>query len=73
MNDFTKEELQKLFKFMVLCSNWNCKINEEDSSLMVKLESMIASYCEHKWRCWDDVHNTRECLKCGGERKGEFA
>lgn len=28
--------------------------------------------CEHEWRCWDDEHNTRECMKCNERRTGEI-
>lgn len=66
MNDFTKEDLQNIL-------NGNVELYPHTHiDLRNKIQSMIDSFCEHEWRCWDDVHNTRECMKCGEEKTGEI-
>lgn len=73
MNEFTKEELECLENAiqLQLAEKAMSQINyDRRVALRQKLQSMIDNYCEHEWRCWDDQHNTRECIKCGEERTG---
>ncbi len=70
MNDFTKDEL--------ICIRDNIVVPDthKDKNILLmaynKLLGMIDNYCEHEWRCWDDEHNTRECMKCDEKRTGEI-
>lgn len=60
MNDFTKEELEKIFYYVDITSH----IQEDDEQdLLDKIQSMIDNYCDHEWypggnRPW--LH----CIKC---------
>lgn len=74
MNDFTKEELLSIlgaFKYVEDDPGWRSTTGWDDE-VKNKIQSMIDNYCEHEWRCFDDEHNTRECIKCGEERTGEI-
>ena len=74
MSEFTKEELQVILLDMNTYINRTTILAESPShkALRVKIESMIDNYCDHEWRCWDDAHNTRECIKCDERRTGEI-
>ncbi len=64
MNDFTKEELEIL---------WGaCDQYSPAFGMLNKIQSMIDNYCEHEWRCWDDVDNTHECIICAEKRTGQM-
>lgn len=69
MNDFTKEELQRLF--IALNDTYT---KDGQIELKRKIQSKIDNYCEceHTWRCFDDEFNTRECKKCNEKRTGEI-
>lgn len=66
MNDFTKEELEKLEEIL----SWHgssppYSLEKIAIKLQRKIQSMIDNYCEHIYvfRCHDD---TIYCPKCGG-------
>jgi hypothetical protein len=71
MNDFTKGELialENAMENMLLLH----RTQDGESPLKDKIQFMIDNYCEHHWRCFDDEHNTRECMNCGARREGEI-
>ena len=70
MNEFTKEELYEIKKCISYFDEY--RIIGFHHNLLDKTQSMIDNYCEHEWRCWDDEHNTRECIKCDESRTGEI-
>ena len=75
MNDFTKEELIALkngIEYLPNSVNLDNKYQEMCDGIIVKIKSLIDNYCEHEWRCWDDEHNTMDCIKCGHTRIGEM-
>jgi hypothetical protein len=48
MNDFTKEELEKILN-CVAFTCWEHPMEDEKlTSVRIKIESMIGSYCEHE-------------------------
>lgn len=65
MNDFTKEELERILKafewiYEEINSSW-------DVDIELKLQSMIDNYCEHDWHnsyCGCALTNF-DCNKCG--------
>lgn len=60
MNDFTKEELQKL---LALAKS----IPIDDRILILNLESAIEHYCDHKSEVYEcTTCHTHECSECGG-------
>jgi hypothetical protein len=64
MNDFTKEELEYLFRKFMLTNG-----DDFEHNLEAKLRSKIDSYCEHIWT--DGSGNMIFCSKCqvyGGKR-----
>lgn len=72
MNDFTKEELELLYRHMVLTVNWNTLLSEKDNAVMDKIESMIANYCIHKkedilplYSATGNLPYVYFCYKCG--------
>ena len=71
MNDFTKEELQNIYRLL----DYVCELYRENDAtfeLRDKVRGMVEKYCDHEWRCWDDQYNTRECMKCGVRQEGEI-
>ncbi len=64
MNEFTKEQLELLWRA--------CDKYPPAYDLLDKIQSIIDRHCKHKWRCWDDVDNTHECITCGERRTGEM-
>lgn len=76
MNDFTKKELQLLHEGLSYAARCSVKTGGVVADILFpiakKIQSMIDNYCNHEWMCWDDVHNTRECMKCGLEIRGEI-
>lgn len=46
MNDFTKEELEFVFQFMIQCGSRGNLSKYND--VLVKLKSLIDNYCEHE-------------------------
>jgi len=72
MNDFTLEELHQICYLANYYIDMNGSVGNINYVLRDKSNVMIDNYCEHKWSCWDDEHNTRECLKCGEKRTGEI-
>lgn len=72
MNDFTKEELKRLLLRSYSWVSYPENQNKDELELINKIQSMIDNYCDHEWRCWDDKHNTRECIKCDEKRQGEI-
>lgn len=79
MNDFTKEELQRIVVWGELHKSgegiaWpvmgSKKSNKE---LMKKLQSLIDNYCEHEWHnfcCGCDPENL-VCQKCNKDLWGD--
>jgi len=67
MNDFTKEELYKIFEWgMSLADAFPDCFGEEDTSVYIKVQSMIENYCEHD--CKETIIfkvATTSCSKCG--------
>ena len=59
MNDFTKEEL---YEILGLASN-AYGIKGRTMPIIVKLQSMIDTYCEHEWEC-KDIGRVEKCIKC---------
>jgi uncharacterized protein with PIN domain len=55
MNDFTKEELYDLQSVCDVCNN----------PLMLKIQSMIDNYCEHKNKQFYELVDVDECKDCG--------
>ena len=64
MNDFTKEELELLYRHMVLTVNWNTLLSEKDNAVMDKIDSMIVNYCEHK-KTVPNYDCKTQCEDCG--------
>ena len=62
MNDFTKEELEKI--------RW-CYVDSKfiDESLIKKIIFLVDNYCEHDWQ--DDPNNGFSwiCMTCGEKIK----
>jgi hypothetical protein len=60
MNEFTKEELEKL---SILAIKFSDRFNPNDTDpLCIKIQSMIDNYCEHEML--ESASNPR-CVKCG--------
>ena len=64
MNDFTKEELEKLRYAITNYDYCDDKLND-------KIQSMIDNYCEHEFDMTDWVNDSSgcrwyECKKCEG-------
>jgi len=74
MSDFTYDELQIILLVVNIDINRSKPLKPAKSMIELrdKVLSKIDSYCEHEWRCWDDVHNTRECIKCNEKHQGEL-
>lgn len=72
MNDFTKKELHLLCDSIAVWMGETNHYPDDLPELLRKTQSMIDNYCDHEWRCWDDEHNTRECMKCNEMRTGEI-
>ena len=73
MNNFTKEELEIIHLDICVYLNKSILLKppKHHIELRDKIQRMIDNYCEHKWRCFDDTQNTRECINCGEIRIGE--
>ncbi len=65
MNDFTKDELQKISIGLTWWFQDSGFLQEEDyKSLVIKIQSMIETYCEHLHEKWDSgVYKI--CHDCG--------
>lgn len=57
MNDFTKEELHRLYSLTIVFDG------EAVIPLRHKIQSMIDNYCEHDYRSMGN-HNWLHCIKC---------
>jgi hypothetical protein len=57
MNDFTKEELEKIYGCIDLFSEDANSREEYYQPLLNKLQSMIDNYCEH-----DEHYSKRYCM-----------
>lgn len=68
MNDFTKQELQYLMSCIYERPH---SISPTMEFMRDKLQDLIDNYCDHEWRCFDDVDNTMECKNCGEEKVGD--
>ena len=63
MNDFTKEELEYLFRKFMLTNG-----DDFEHNLEAKLQSLIDNYCEHELKQLSrNDQNKRQisCMKCG--------
>lgn len=60
MNDFTKQELEYLFRNFMLQNG-----DDFEHKLEEKLQDMIHNYCEHDWG--EDPNNGHGymCVECG--------
>lgn len=67
MNDFTKEELERLRWY--LQKEMIQKDRDRDVDLLFKIQSMIENYCEHK-ECYTKLGIT-VCPDCNKEIKDE--
>ena len=47
MNEFTKEELEDIYRAISLCDREGYEVGA--SEMLPKIKSMIDSYCEHEW------------------------
>lgn len=65
MNDFTKDELEKLLSWADVYTefgrSWTTKLQ---MPLIDKIQSMIDNYCEHHWRKGVHLFNDIYCTKC---------
>ena len=65
MNDFTKEELFRLFEWgMSLADAFPDSFGAQDIKIYKKVESMIENYCEHKALEFDGDVYGYDCKKC---------
>ncbi|HCJ1045988.1 TPA: hypothetical protein NQN30_000377 [Legionella pneumophila] len=55
MNNFTKEELEKIFYYVDITSHIQ---DDDEQQLLNKIQSMIDSYCEH------GLLKNLVCLEC---------
>lgn len=63
MNDFTKEELERLSRLAINASN---RFNPNDTdSLCLKIQSMIDNYCDHDGEYVSDSQMVDICKQCG--------
>jgi hypothetical protein len=59
MNDFTKEELEKIFYYVDITSH----IQDDDEQILLnKIQFLIDNYCDHVWT--DGSGNNLFCSKC---------
>lgn len=63
MNDFTKEELEKICQFFNIAIE---DFNEPDNTyeLRDKIQSMIDNYCDHDFRTGQHLFTDTYCTKC---------
>lgn len=61
MNDFTKEELKELIYALDCCHS--VPVGVDSPILMLKIQSMIDNYCDHKYKYCGEFHCS-ECEKC---------
>lgn len=58
MNDFKKEELEKL-RYAIAYYDYS------DDELNNKIQSMIDNYCKHNWESTFDERAYSSCTECG--------
>ena len=63
MNDFTKEELERILDGVTWWLDSDNALYSE--ALVNKLQSMIDNYCEHEFVIYNKEYNHVECIKCG--------
>lgn len=59
MNDFTKDELEYLFRKFMLTNG-----DDFEHKLESKIQSMIENYCKHDGEIQKD-YPAEKCMKCG--------
>lgn len=65
MNEFTKEELERLVIRSFVWVGHPENQNDYELELIKKIQSMIKNYCEHKWAFYISPHgNTVRCNLC---------
>ena len=63
MNEFTKEELEDIYRAISLCDREGYEVGA--SEMLPKIKSMIDSYCEHEELVMDcDGGISMVCKKC---------
>lgn len=64
MNDFTKDELLELLYSLDCCHI--TPVGVKSPPLILKIQSMMDSYCEHEWHTYPkNVTAIPFCKKCG--------
>lgn len=74
MNDFTKEELKQILKYLLALSFYR-QSDDELASIIDKLNPMIDNYCEHRWMAVSDSSGLGEptkyiCDLCNRDKNG---
>ncbi len=62
MNDFTKDELEDIYRAISLCDRDGYEVGASD--MLPKIQSMIDKYCEHAQRQYYEHVPVYECEAC---------
>ena len=65
MNNFTKEELLKLYDYVWA---YDRPSQEKDKLLLNKIQSMIDNYCDHNYENTYRMQEYFICTKCGDDK-----